>query len=301
MLLLRANTDDLELITSAAGDIEVHLSAMQIDASTPPVVQPAPNLGPAASITTATTTQILDTSGITSAHVVNVKHLNIRNNHASVSNDVTVQINDGTNVSTLCKATLLSGEVLVLNQAGLWLHYTSDGVIKSASSLIAYNNSTAAQSSTFATDTYVTGSFVLFPTTPRVGTRYQCIFDMTKTAAGTATPILQVRVGTAGTTSDTSRTSHTFAAGTAAATTARIVVDSIFRAVGSGTTAVLVTVANILNTGTTGVIGAASGVVNTVSSGFDSTVTNLGIGISFNGGTSFSGTVQAVRAKVTTP
>lgn len=127
MLLLRANTDDLELVTSATADIEVHLSAMQIDGSTPPVVQPAPNLGPLASITTATTTQIVDTSGITSGHNVNIKHLNICNNHASTSCDVTVQVNDGTNTTVLCKVTLLAGEELVFTQAGLWVHYDVNG------------------------------------------------------------------------------------------------------------------------------------------------------------------------------
>lgn len=127
MLLLRANTDDLRITTGSAADIEVHLSAMQADASTPPVVQPAPNLGPLASITTATTTTILDTSGITSGHIVNVKHLNIYNNHASQSCLVTVDVDDGTNTTVLAEATLLAGEWLVLNQGGRWIHYDVNG------------------------------------------------------------------------------------------------------------------------------------------------------------------------------
>ena len=127
MLILRANTDDLEVVTGSAADIEVHLSAMQADASTPPVVQPLPNLGPLASITTATTTQILDTSGITNGHVVNVRHANIYNNHASQASTVKVQVNDGTNVTVLANVNLLAGESLVLTEGGVWLHYDSNG------------------------------------------------------------------------------------------------------------------------------------------------------------------------------
>ena len=129
MLLLRANVDDLELVTGSAADIEVHLSAMQADASTPPVVQPAPNLGPAASITTATTTQILDTSGITNGHIVNVKHLSAFNNHATQSCVCTVRVNDGTVTTEVFKCTLLAGEMLVLTQGGVWLHYDSNGAL----------------------------------------------------------------------------------------------------------------------------------------------------------------------------
>ena len=127
MLILRANTDDLSIVTGSAADIEVHLSAMQADASTPPVVQPLPNLGPLASITTATTTMVLDTSGITSAHVVNVKHMNIYNNHASQASTVRAEVADGTNTTVLANVNLLAGESLVLTQGGVWLHYDSNG------------------------------------------------------------------------------------------------------------------------------------------------------------------------------
>lgn len=129
MLILRANTDDLSVVTGSAADIEVHLSAMQADASTPPVVQPLPNLGPLASITTATTTMILDTSGITNTHVVNVKHLNIYNNHASTSCTVRVEVSDGTNTTVLANVNLLAGESLVLTQGGVWLHYDANGAV----------------------------------------------------------------------------------------------------------------------------------------------------------------------------
>lgn len=153
MLLLRANTDDLRVITSAAADIEVHLSAMQADASTPPVVQPAPNLGPLASITTATTTTILDTAALTSGHIVNVKHCNIYNNHASNSCVVTVDVDDGTNNTVLAEVTLLAGESLVLTQGGVWLHYDANGAVYPS---VGNAASQAEMEAGTATDRFVT-------------------------------------------------------------------------------------------------------------------------------------------------
>lgn len=132
MLVLKANTDQLVLVTSAAADIDVHVSAMRVDASTPPVVQPIPDLGPVIpSITTAVATRILDTSGMTSGHSVNVKDVNVRNNHASTSCDVTLQVEDTssspTDYGTLFKCTLLAGECLKLTQGGVYIHYDANG------------------------------------------------------------------------------------------------------------------------------------------------------------------------------
>lgn len=154
MLILRANTDDLRITTGSAADIEVHLSAMQADASTPPVVQPLPNLGPQASITTATGPSIiLDTSGITSGHVVNVKHINIYNNHASQACVVTIDVNDGTDTTVLAEVNLLAGESLVFTQGGVWLHYDSNGAVYPS---VGNAASQAEMEAGTATDRYVT-------------------------------------------------------------------------------------------------------------------------------------------------
>lgn len=127
MLILNGNTDILRLVTGSAADIEVHVSAMRVDGGTPPVVQPIPNLGPLANITTATTTTIVDGTAITSGHALNVKHVNIFNNHASTACLCTVENSDGTNVVVVAKANLLAGEMLILTQGGLWVHYDSNG------------------------------------------------------------------------------------------------------------------------------------------------------------------------------
>lgn len=130
MLLLRANNDDLQIVTDASADIEVHLSAMVADSAAPPALKGIPDLGPLASIVTATTTTVIDSStisGIASGDSVNVEHCNIRNNHASTSCNVTVRVIDGTNTVDLAKVNLLAGEWLVLTQSGLWVHYDSNG------------------------------------------------------------------------------------------------------------------------------------------------------------------------------
>lgn len=161
------------------------------------------------------------------------------------------------------------------------------------------NHSTAQQGAGFATDTYLTGSNVAIPSGyPVVGTAYRLIFDVVKSAAGTATPILTVRVGTAGSTADTARLTFTFGAGTAAADTGVLEVLAVFRTVGSGTSAVLQGQARLTtNLATTGLSNAGKA-RQVTSGGFDSTVANLIIGASYNGGTSASHTVQLVRAEL---
>lgn len=129
MLLLRANNDDLQIVTESAADIEVHLSAMVADSASPPAIKAIPDLGPLASITTATTTTVIDSSaisGIASGDSVNVQHCNIRNNHASVSCAVSVQITDGTNTVILARAVLLPGEMLVFSEGGAWMHFDAN-------------------------------------------------------------------------------------------------------------------------------------------------------------------------------
>ena len=150
----------------------------------------------------------------------------------------------------------------------------------------------------FASDTYLSGSFVVFPVTPVIGTTYKLIFDVTKTSAGTATPIITIRVGTSGTISDTSRLTFTFGAGTAAVDTGIFEVIVSFRTVGTGTTAVLQGISRLTNNLTTTGLSNAVKVKVSTSAGFDSTVSNLGIGASYNGGTSASHTITLVRSEI---
>lgn len=150
MIILRATSDVLRVVTSAAADIEVHVSAMEADNATPPVVQDIVRVN-TASITTATTTTILDCT--TANRRRNVKHVNIFNNHGSTSCIVTVDHSDGTNAEVLAKATLLAGESLVYTQGGMWIHYDANGGVYPS---IGNAASQAEMEGGTATDRYVT-------------------------------------------------------------------------------------------------------------------------------------------------
>jgi hypothetical protein len=299
MKLVRASTDILRLVTTGAGtDTEVSWAGIVANSAAPPVIQAIPNAGPRASITTATTTTIVDaTTGFTSGDSINVKDLSVFNNDTVNSVGVRLEHNDGTSTSVLFDMVLLPKERVELNEAGNYLHFDSNGgLYVAASTVTLYNISTSSQASTFAADTYLAGSFIKFPRLPKVTTTYTCEFDVTKTGAGTATPIVTVRLGTAGSTSDTARNTFTFNAGTANADSGKFKVVVSFRTVGSGTSAITQAVCSLIKgaTATTGIINLVGQTLAVTSGGFDSTVANLGIGVSLNGGTSASWTVTQV-------
>ena len=121
---------------------------------------------------------------------------------------------------------------------------------------------------------------------------------MSKTAAGVATPIIIVRMGTNGTTADAAILTFTFLAQTAVADIGRFEIDITFRTVGTGTSAVVQGSASLVHSlATTGLGTLAVKVLQVTSSGFNSsTVTK--IGVSVNGGASAAWTVQLVQAEL---
>lgn len=162
-----------------------------------------------------------------------------------------------------------------------------------------YSNQSTASATPFSSDTYLAGSNVTVPSGgPYVGTTYHLMFDLVKTAAGTATPIIIVRYGTNGTTADTARVTFTFGAGTAAVDTGIFELYCTFRTVGSGTSAVLQGQAGLTSNLTTTGISNAVKALQVTSGGFDSTVASSIIGVSYNGGASAAHTVQLVRAEL---
>ena len=135
-----------------------------------------------------------------------------------------------------------------------------------------------------AADTYVGTAF---PVAGRlqVGSYFRWNIVATKTGAGTATPIYSVRVGTAGTTSDTARTTFTGLAQTAATDTAWITVEAgvqTYSASGVLTSGFKLEHQNAA----TGFANAVSSVGSNVSSTFDITAASLKIGLSINPGAS---------------
>lgn len=280
MLLLVLTTDSLQLVTSAAVNTDVHASFVDLAAG---LVTPGKQN---TAITTAATTTIVAAPGASTSR--NIQTLTVRNKGAA-DQDVTVVFNANATLYELHKATLLPGQALI------WLDGVGFVILPASAS--NRNHSVSSQTG-FAADTYLTGSYVKFPNVPSVGVLYEAHFDVTKTAAGTATPIAYVRVGTAGTTGDTARNTFTFGAGTAAVDVAHVWIRTLFRTVGSGASAVLQGIASaITNLSATGWSNAVKTVLNT-SGGFDSTVASLGIGMSYNGGTSAAHTIQLVEAHI---
>ncbi len=158
---------------------------------------------------------------------------------------------------------------------------------------------TAAVTGPFASDTYMTGTSIDIGQVGgwKAGMVYEAAFDMTKTGAGVAAPVVIIRMGTAGTTGDAAILTLTGEAQTGAADTGLFLVQVTFRSIGSSTAAVIAGGFWIThNLSSTGLTSAAQVSTNSAaSSGFDSTTSHI-IGVSFNGGASFSGTNVWSRA-----
>lgn len=158
--------------------------------------------------------------------------------------------------------------------------------------------STSTQTVSSNSDVYLAGSAVTVPAGKiQAGTRYRCRFNVVKTAAGTQAPVITLRVGTAGTTADTTRATLTFALQTAAADEGMFEVICVFRA--AGATAVIQALGNLwhrLVTTGLNVTGVFTSVLNT-SASFDVTAATK-IGLALNVSTQSSWAVSLVDAEV---
>ena len=166
--------------------------------------------------------------------------------------------------------------------------------------------STGTVNTGFEADKYLVGSGITIPSgrPPVAGATYHCRFDMVKTAACTSAIVITVRFGLLGTTADAAILQFTLGVGTAAIDTGMFEIWAHFRTVGATTTAVLVGVCSVNHalaaTGLTTTGTGGFGGFPLVSSGFDSTVANSILGVSFNGGTTganFVGTNTLVEAE----
>lgn len=178
------------------------------------------------------------------------------------------------------------------------------GVVRMIDSWMMWRNFSASTvSAGYATDTLLAGSELWFGRLVTAGARYHLIFDMTKTAAGVATPILKIRYGLTGTAADTAILTFTFTAGSAAADTGTFEVWLTFRTTGYGTSAVVSGIAqlrhNLAATGlTTGGTGGSQ-TLTAVSDGFESAAFDSWLSASFDGGANFSGTCVLVESFMT--
>lgn len=169
--------------------------------------------------------------------------------------------------------------------------------------ILSTNASTVAVAAGYATDTYLAGSAITVQTAGswRAKQIYRCRFDMVKTNVGTAAFTVTIRMGTLGTTGDANILQLAFAVGTGAIDSGWFDLTVVFRTIGAGTSAVIAGIIkcnhHLAATGliTTGASGF--GQILGTSAGFASTTQTI-IGISVNGGASFSGTNTLVEAEL---
>ena len=134
MINLASTADLIQVVTSAAAQVEVHASWVDLNTSSGTITPDRKNTPP---ITTATTTTVVPSPPAST--VRNLKHLNITNDHASASCTVTVEHTDGTVVVELMSFTLLPGENMIFNEEGRWAHRDSQGAEYPPSGLGSYN------------------------------------------------------------------------------------------------------------------------------------------------------------------
>lgn len=158
------------------------------------------------------------------------------------------------------------------------------------------SNQNTADATANAADTYLAGSSIAFGVHSglRAGTRFRWTFVMTKTAAGVATPIFNVRFGTNGTTGDAARLTYTLLAQTAAVDTGKCIIEVYVRTF-SATGVIHGSVLFLHNNTVTGFSTTAQmQIQQSASAAFDATIANSIIGVSCNPGTAGVWTFQQV-------
>jgi hypothetical protein len=128
MLLGSSTSHKVQVVVGTTGaDIEISASVVLVSTASPPVVD-GTNTAPI--VRPSVTTNVTDDSVVgTASKITRLMEMQVRNNHASTTTDITVQRTDGTSTTTVYKATLLAGESITYNGASTWLHYDTNGAI----------------------------------------------------------------------------------------------------------------------------------------------------------------------------
>ena len=163
---------------------------------------------------------------------------------------------------------------------------------------VLFAQSLVPQGPGFAADTYLAGSVIAIPSGRlKPGTRYALVFDVAKTAAGVAAPILTLRFGATGSIADAALGAMTFPVQTAVADDGRFTLEVTFRSVGVG--AVVQAVAALTHgLAATGLANVPGAVRRVTSAAFDATAANAVIGVSLNAGAAAAWSVSLVQARL---
>lgn len=290
MIILPATTDKLQLVTSAAGDVDVVVSYGEVDQATPPVVKPFGRQ--LTTVTTAATTDILAAPAASTTRTP--EEMSIRNAHATVSNVITVLYNANATTYEIRKATLLPGESLDYIRGIGWFQNTV-GLNR------ILNQNTADQTLSAGVDTYLAGSALAVPANRpiAIGSRFYWRLAATKTAAGTAAWSVIVRFGTAGAVGDTARLTFLHASvGTAATDTATWEIRVIVRGPISASCVCAGSMEFQHRNDITGFSILRVDALTITSAAFDITTAGIIAGISYAPGASSIPTFQVVSAEL---
>jgi hypothetical protein len=169
-----------------------------------------------------------------------------------------------------------------------------------AGARMLFGQSLAVQGPGFDVEAYLTGSAITIPAGALIaGTRYRCVFDVSKTAAGVAPPVLRLRFGSAAALTAAALVSLSFPDQTAAVDEGRFSLEATFRRVGAGTGAQVQVVGALTHTLAAGGLSTGAGPVRrATSAGFSSDLANAVIGVSVLAGTGAAWTVSLVQARL---
>jgi hypothetical protein len=205
-----------------------------------------------------------------------------------------------TKVSALAAATTLADtDVLPIVNGGVSKNISLNAITTYIESRGRRTNASVANQAFTTAELYVTGSNVGIPTgrlQPASMYRMRMQLTKTSTTGSTSAPIVNIRVGTAGTIADTTRLTLTFAAQTAVADAGFIDIYVTFRTVGAST---VLQGAGLLDhqLATTGLANVNTSTPRATGAAFDVTTATF-IGCTFNGGTSFAGNTDLVQSEL---
>lgn len=186
--------------------------------------------------------------------------------------------------------------IFVDNQAEALCLKDEAGKVKGGS-----HNASIAQQSIVTSDTWITGTDLQIPAGGmQVGMVFEWEIIVTRSGAGTATPVFQIRTGTNKSTADTSRLSITTAAQTGVADTGKIVVQATVRSV-SATGVIRGNVHIQHNLAATGLANTPAGfnLVEGSSAAFDnSAMAGQFVSLSINTGANSTWVIEQVIGKV---
>lgn len=205
---------------------------------------------------------------------------------------------DGTKISALTAATsVLDADEIPVNEAGTTKKITGT-LVKAYVGNTIINQSTADQAVGASVTNYITNSSLAVPVGKlRIGSWFRWKFWVDKTAAGTVALIFLVKIGTLGTTGDTTLFTITLGVGTAAVDTGWMDLTVICRGPLSSSGLFLLEAMFDHSLATTGINNVQRQTQQTVSSAFDVTTASLILGLAVTTGASWALTFRGITGE----